>query len=177
MKNFSKQKAYTYIPHILLNYKLPVSEQRFQLLVPVDKHPFGGCPCSQCQLSQRALLTKISFSTWAAYEVFTNMAIGLHLSESWLFLPAVASPTAYWCRGVAALENLPSQLWLSDFLRTLTCKRTPQTTHTNRQQRESRLLSYFPRMDSCTLKLFYLVFRKNGLLKKYILSHYMNTDK
>lgn len=32
-------------------------------------------------------------------------------------------------------------------------------------------------MDSCTLKIFYLVFRKNGLLKKYILSHYMITDK
>lgn len=33
-------------------------------------------------------------------------------------------------------------------------------------------------MNSCTLKIFYLVFRKNGLLKKYnILSHYMNIDK
>lgn len=32
-------------------------------------------------------------------------------------------------------------------------------------------------MDSCTLKIFYLVSRKNGLLKKCILPHYMNTDK
>lgn len=32
-------------------------------------------------------------------------------------------------------------------------------------------------MNSRTLKIFYLVSRKNGLLKKCILSHYMNTDK